>query len=82
MNATHFPQIVQELAASAGGTPIAWKEYDDHFAIVMEDGRKLTFQKARSSAVSKPRLQQTLDDFKEHVGEDKPKRKSSRSKKD
>ncbi len=39
----HIPPIIQQLAATAGGTPIAWKEYEHHYVIVFEDGRKLTF---------------------------------------
>ncbi len=53
----HIPPIIQQLAATAGGTPIAWKEYDHHYVIVFEDGRKLAFRKSigpTASASKKP----------------------------
>ncbi len=43
-----IPPIIQQLAARAGGTPIAWKEYADRYVIVFESGHKLTFDKATS----------------------------------
>ena len=61
------PEIVQQLAAQAGGNPIAWKEYDGYFVIVFEDGRKLRFEKKDAG---QPRHSITNADIKEHVGED------------
>ena len=69
------PAIIQQLAAASRGTPIAWKEYDDHIVIVFEDGRKLTFQKIDPG---KPRREQTLTDVKEHVGQDSGSRKPTK----
>ncbi len=49
-----IPQIVLDLAATVnGGTPLAWHEYDDHWTIVMQDGRKMHFAK-NAAAVNKP----------------------------
>jgi hypothetical protein len=39
------PDIITRLAASVGGIVLAWREYDDHFTVVMMDGRKMTFRK-------------------------------------
>ena len=73
------PAIIQQLATQAGGTPIAWKEFDDHFVIVFEDGRKLTFQKADPAQT---RRTMTPANVKEHVGQDKPSQKTTKANKD
>ncbi len=41
-----IPPIIQQLAARAGGGPIAWKEYANRIVIVFDTGHKLTFEKA------------------------------------
>lgn len=59
------PPIVMHLARSVNGAPpLAWKEYDDHFVIVMSDGRKYTFAKKNPEL---PRHKTELDDMKEPV---------------
>lgn len=69
------PQIVLDLAASVnGGTPLAWHEYDDHWTIVMEDGRKIHFAK-NAGAPSKPQHELTVQDHREETTEEKPPRR-------
>ena len=45
---------VLALAFAVGGTPIAWKEFDDRIVIVMQDGRKLTFIKDTPATPTPP----------------------------
>ncbi|HEY6008409.1 MAG TPA: hypothetical protein VIU40_08810 [Geobacteraceae bacterium] len=59
--ADRAPQIVIDLAASVNGEPLAWKEYDDHWNIVMTDGRKYAFRKDAPL----PRKQDTLANYAE-----------------
>ncbi len=69
------PLIVQQLAATVQGVPLAWREYDDKWVIIMEDGRKLTFKKAE---IGTPRAQDTVQDYKagvEETPQDKHRRK-------
>jgi hypothetical protein len=47
---------------------LKWYEYDDHFTVVLEDGRKITYKKADPE---KPRHELTPADIKEHTGPDK-----------
>jgi hypothetical protein len=57
------PEIVMQLSASvSGGTPIAWKEYDDKWVIVVADGRKYTFKKNDPEL---PRRLETVASYKE-----------------
>ena len=36
-----FPPLVVEIAKSYDSEPMTWKEYPDHLAIVLVDGRKI-----------------------------------------
>jgi len=44
------PAIVSTLAKKVKGKPLAWTIYDDRVVIVMEDGRKLAFEKDEKPA--------------------------------
>jgi hypothetical protein len=71
------PEIVTRLAATVGGTVLAWHEYDDHFVIVMVDGRKIIFGKMDASQAGNSI---TPDDIKEPVREGAARpRKSSKT---
>jgi hypothetical protein len=55
------PKIVLDLSASVGGgTPLAWKEYDDKWVIVVADGRKFTFKK---DDLKLPRRRETTQNY-------------------
>lgn len=42
----HVPAIVTKLAAEKNGRPISWRIHEDgSVTVVMEDGRKLHFEK-------------------------------------
>ncbi len=64
---TNAPRIVVQLAATVGGTPMKWREDDDHWIIIMTDGRKYHFKKTDS----KPRHEETVADVKPGVLETK-----------
>lgn len=51
-----IPALVQELANQAKGKPIAWFIAPETVTIVMEDGRKLKFDRAPapSAAITPP----------------------------
>jgi len=44
------PPLVTALAKKVKGKPLAWTVYDDRVVIVMEDGRKLAFEKNEKPA--------------------------------
>lgn len=70
-----MPQIVLDLAATVnGGTPLAWHEYDDHWTIIMQDGRKMHFAK-NAAAVQKPQHELTVQDHKEPAVDQNPPRR-------
>ena len=41
----HIPAVVMALAEQVAGVPLAWTIYPDRVVIVMEDGRKLAFER-------------------------------------
>lgn len=47
----HIPAVVMALAVKVSGNPIAWTIYPDRVVIVMEDGRKLAFEKESETSV-------------------------------
>jgi hypothetical protein len=48
-----IPQFVQDLAATVNGKAIAYREIDDRYiVIVMQDGRKLNFDRANSGKLT------------------------------
>ncbi len=44
------PALVFELARKVNGTPLSWRVTEKTVVIVMQDGRKLTFDKVGSDA--------------------------------
>lgn len=75
MNAPAFLEALVAQQPQLGPNPpriIAWREKDETFIVVLEDGRKLTFRKLDPG---QRRNDFTPADFKEHVGSEKPRKK-------